>query len=74
MNGSRVIDLGDPRGPEAECRAMLLRGHIKTSGWKVTDEVVKAVRATRHSPVNALPSRGPLPPDLMLHKPATPVG
>ena len=44
MNGSRVIDPDDPRWPEAERRDMLLRDLLKASGWKVTDEVVKAAR------------------------------
>jgi putative transposase len=44
MNGSCVIDPDDPRWPEAERRDILLRDLLKTSGWKVTGEVVKAAR------------------------------
>jgi putative transposase len=44
MNGSRLIDPDDPRWPEVERRDMLLRDLLKASGWKVTDEVVKAAR------------------------------
>lgn len=68
MRGSRTISLDGSRWPEAKCRHMLLRDHLKASGWKVTDEVVKAARATRYSSINVLPTRGPLPTDQARHK------
>jgi len=54
MNGSRVIDPDDPRWPGAERRDILLRNLLKTSGWKVTDEVVKAAREQLDIPRSTL--------------------
>ena len=44
MGDVRLMDLDDPRWPEAERRDALLRRLLKASGWKVTREVVEAAR------------------------------